>query len=223
VPLHRQHERIPARPGRQLDGLDQAVLGPGGGDKAVAEPGDALVMGGRHLQRKIGRAAVGPQDRGELAPGSEPHRMRPECSGRRAVPGPVREVLAQGPAAGHVDQLQSAADAQYREPVGQRRGEQLQFRLITLGVDAAGPRVRLGTVTRGVEVAAAGQNEPVQPAEGARDPRHRRQQHGHAARLRDLVDVAGREQRGRGVPASPPGRLGVGGQPDNRRAHTGVT
>jgi len=84
--------------------------------------------------------------------------MRPERCGRGAVPGRGREVLAQGPAACHVDQLHSAADTQYRQPVGQRRGEQLQFRLITFGVDAAGPRVRLGTVTGGVEVAAAGED-----------------------------------------------------------------
>ena len=52
---------------------------------------------------------------------------------------------------------------------------------------------------------------------------HRRQQHGNAARLGDLLDVAGGQQRGRGPPGGPLGRLGVGGQPNNRRAHSGVT
>jgi hypothetical protein len=206
------------RPGRQLHRFDEAVLRPGGGDEAVAEAGDALVVGGRHGQREIG-LATGPQDRGELAPGSEPHRMRSERARRGPVPGPGREVLAQGPAPGHVEQLHSAADAEHWQPVGQRGREQLQFRLITFGVDTAGPRVRLRSIAGGVEVAATGENQPVEPFQGARDAGHRRQQHGDAARLGDLADIAGGQQRGRSVPASPPGRLGVGGQPDDRCAH----
>jgi hypothetical protein len=224
MPLHRQHEGVLARPGRQLHRLDEAVLGPGGGDEAVAEPADALVMGGRHVHRETGRAATGPQDRGEPAPGGEPHPMRPERAGRGPVPGLRREMLAQGPSPGHVEQLHSAADAEYRQPVGQRGGEQLQFRLITLGVDPARPRVRLRPIAGGVDVAAAGENEPVQPAQGARDAGHRGQQHGHTASLGDLVDVAGRQQRGRRVPASPLGRLGVRGQSDDGgKSHIGVT
>jgi hypothetical protein len=133
-------------------------------------------------------------------------------------------MLAQGPASGHVEQLHSAADAKYRQPLCQRGGEQLQLRLITLGVDAARPRVRLRPIAGGVDVAAAGENEPVQPAQGARDAGHRRQQHGHTAGLGDLVDVAGRQQRGRRVPASPLGRLGVRGQSDDGgKSHIGVT
>ncbi len=213
-----------ARPVRQLHRLDEAVVGPGGGDEAVAEPCDALVMGGRHVQRETGRAATGPQDRGEPAPGGEPHRMRPERAGRGPVPGPRREMLAQGPASGHVEQLHSAADAKYRQPGGQRGGEQLQFRLITLGVDPARPRVRLRPIAGGVDVAAAGENEPVQPAQGAPDAGHRRQQHGHTASLGDLVGVTGWEQRGGSVPARPLGRLGVRGQSDDSgKSHCGVT
>ena len=154
----------------------------------------------------------------------EPHLMRPERAGRGPVPGPGRQMLAQRPASGHVEQLHSAADAEYRQPVCQRSGEQLQFRLITLGVDPARPRIRLRPIAGGVDVAAARENEPVQPGQGARDAGHRRQQHGHTASLGDLFNIAGREQRGRSVPASPLGRLGVRGQSDDsRKSHSGVT
>jgi DNA-binding winged helix-turn-helix (wHTH) protein len=148
---------------------------------------------------------------GELAPGSEPHRMRSERARRRPVPALGRKMLAQGPAAGHVDQLHSAADAEYRQPVRQRGREQLQLRLVALGVDTAGLRVRLRAVAGWVDVAAAGEDQSVQAAQGTRDTGHRRQQHGDTTRLGDLVDVAGGQQRGRSLPGSPPGRLGVGG------------
>ena len=75
MPLHRQHERVLARPGRQLDRLEEAVLRPGDGDEPVAEPGDALVMGGRHVQSELGVATIRLQDGDQLAPGGEPHRV----------------------------------------------------------------------------------------------------------------------------------------------------
>jgi hypothetical protein len=223
MPLHRQQEGMPARPRRRFHRFDHAILRPGDGYQSVAEPGDALVMGGRHRQRETGLAASWPQDRGEQAAFGEPHRVRPERAGLGPVPGRGGEMLAQGPATGHVEQLHAPADTEHGQPGGQRGREQLQFRLIAFGVDTAGPRIRLGAVPRRVEIAAAGQDQPVQPAQGGRDPRRWRQQHGNAARLGDLVDVIAGQQRGRSVPRSPPGRLGVGGQPDDRRAHSGVT
>jgi hypothetical protein len=118
------------------------------------------------------------------------------------VPGLGREILVQGAAAGHVDQLHPAADTEDRQPVSQRGREQLQLRLVALGVDAAGPGVRLGAVAGRVDVAAAGEDQPVQAAQGPRDAGHRRQQHGDTARLGDLVDVAGGQQRGRACQAA---------------------
>src|SRR5499427_3695693 len=47
MPLHRQQERITG--GTRLHRLDDPVLRPGGGDQALAEPVDGLVMGGRHV------------------------------------------------------------------------------------------------------------------------------------------------------------------------------
>ena len=51
-----------ARPGRQFDRLDEPVLRPGDGDEPAAEPGDALVMGGRHVQCELVVATIRLQD-----------------------------------------------------------------------------------------------------------------------------------------------------------------
>ena len=69
--------------GAALHRLDDAVLGPRGGDQAVAERVDRLVMRGRHVDRR----AVGAEDPGEPGARRDPDRVRAERARLRGVPG----------------------------------------------------------------------------------------------------------------------------------------
>jgi hypothetical protein len=221
VPLDREHERM-VLPAGQLGRFDYPVRRPGGGGQACPQLVDRLMVGGGHRKRPVRL-----QDAGQHAACRDPHRVAaegPRLRGVARVPGrpQVGQVLVQGAAPGDVEQLQAAADAEHRQPGRQRRRQQVHFRSVALGADPAGARVRRRTVGGRVDVPAAGEHQPIQSANRGGDPGDRRQQHRHPARGRYLLGVVQREQRCRGMPGPPPGRLGVAAEPDDR-LHSGVT
>jgi hypothetical protein len=163
-------------------------------------------------------------DGGRWAPqtAGPPEGCRPACCLSRPAPGGCRRPPAAGcgqgprPAPGR-----PGAGAGCR-PGRQRRRQQVQFRSVALGADPAGARVRRRTVGGRVDVPAAGEHQPIQSANRGGDPGDRRQQHRHPARGHYLLGVVQREQRCRGMPGPPPGRIGVAAEPDDR-LHSGVT
>ena len=103
--------------------------------------------------------------------------------------GVVRQVLVQGAAEVHVEQLQPAADRQHRQIPLERGRQEGELAVVARPVDAHG-RVRLLAVQRGVDVGAAGEHERVHPGGdrdgvGARGHVHRQR-----ARRGELVGVA---------------------------------
>ena len=92
------------------------------------------------------------------------------------MPGVVGQVLAQGPAAGHVEQLHAAAHAEHRQPGRHRGVQQFQFGRVARHAHPAGARMRLRAVPGWVDVAAAGEQQPVEPAHGRGDAGQWRQQ-----------------------------------------------
>src|SRR5215475_15568618 len=87
VPLHREQERSTC--GARLHRLDDPVLRPGGGDQAVAEPVDGLVMRGRHVDP----VSVNAEDPGQPGARRDPHRVQAEGPRGRGMPGVAGQVL----------------------------------------------------------------------------------------------------------------------------------
>ena len=90
----------------------------------------------------------------------------------------AREVLVQRPAAGDVERLAAAADAQQRHPALERRARERELE----GVERRLGRPQLlvavgGAVRAGVQVRAAGEADAVEPADQRLEVRHARRQH----------------------------------------------
>ena len=82
------------------------------------------------------------------------------------------QVLVQRPAAGDVERLGAAADAEQRQPAGVGGARQLELEGVEPGLGRAELGVALGrAVGVGIEVRAARQADPVEPVEvGAASP-----------------------------------------------------
>jgi hypothetical protein len=161
VPLDRHQLGRPLHDQR----LDDAVAGPGGDAHALAGPVDGLVVVGVDRQLRPEPAAEvverpsGPDDDIVAA--------LPVAPGL----GMVGQMLDQRPAEGHVHHLQPPADGQHGDGPPDGRSHQGDVERIPRRVElaaGAGVDVRL-PVGRGVDVVAAGQQQPVEPVEQAVD------------------------------------------------------
>src|SRR5215471_18543237 len=122
VPLHGQHEGVPAGSGAVygrgggFDRFDDAVFGPGGSDQALAELVDGLVVVGGDAEFTVveyaGQAGTG-GDLDTVGAVGAPGR------GVAVVADQRREVLVQGAAQSDVQDLEAPADAQQRDTPGQ--------------------------------------------------------------------------------------------------------
>jgi hypothetical protein len=68
----------------------------------------------------------------------------------------VGQVLMQGAAERDVEDLQAPADAEDRQPAGQRALAQVEFGAVAVGVERPGRGVRGGAVPGRLDVAPAG-------------------------------------------------------------------
>ena len=75
----------------------------------------------------------------------------------------VGQVLAEGPAVGHVDDLQPPADREDRHRGRQGRGQQGALGLVPGGVHALGERMGVGAVGGRIDVPAPGQHQRIEP------------------------------------------------------------
>ena len=85
------------------------------------------------------------------------------------VPDQAGQVLVQRAAAGDVQHLQAAADAEQRQPAFERRRDERELGGVAGRAHAAGLRVRLRAERGRVDVPAARQDESVQPCRGLLD------------------------------------------------------
>ncbi len=168
MPLDREHERVAGCDSRageavrwpQLGSFDDAVRGARARDKAGAELVDGLVVMGRH--GKLGLAEYGGQQR----TGGHSHVVAAVAGGLGRVAfvaDHAGQVLVQGAAQRHVDHLQSATDAQQRQPAGQRATAQVQFGSVAVQADGPALWFSRRSVQGWVEVAATRQHHAVQP------------------------------------------------------------
>ena len=74
-------------------------------------------------------------------------------------------ILDHRAAAGDVQDLHAATDAEDRQPAGDRGGGQGELELVALGLDRGQQRVRLLPVPDGIDVATGGQHHCVKPPE----------------------------------------------------------
>ena len=77
----------------------------------------------------------------------------------------VGEMLVERPAAGDVEDLEAAADAEQRQVPRQGGAGQRELEPIALDPGVRGVRVGLGSVARGIEIAAAGEQQAVEQVE----------------------------------------------------------
>ena len=130
----------------------------------------------------------------------------------------VGNVLVQGAAPAHVEQLHTPADPEDRQAAGQRPGEQVHFGGVAARLHPGGVRAGRCAVAAGVDVPAPGQQQPVQAVHRPGDPGHGWQQEGDRPRGGHGVDVVLWQQGGGQLPGlAPAGVFGVGGDPDDGR------
>ena len=146
--------------GGKLDRFDHAPgLGPSGGDEAVAEPADSLVV------MRANHEPLGSR-------GSRCHRARLEPDGvvgelTRGVHVHlgVGEVLLERAAKGDIEDLKPAADRQQRHVPVNRRASNRDLEGVAPLMDAGGVRTGLGAVERRIEVGPAGEHDGVDQVE----------------------------------------------------------
>ena len=127
------------------------------------------------------------------------------------------KVLDEVAAAGDVQDLAPAADGQHGHVARERALEERELGAVALGPYAVRLRVRLGAVGVGVEVGAAGEDEPVEGVERLLDAlgAGRHEQRPPAGAL-DRLHVRERDERGRELPDAPARLLRVARDPDDR-------
>ena len=135
----------------------------------------------------------------------------------------VGKVLHEGSTPIDVEHLEAAADAEERQPVVDRGGEQGVFPRIAKRVCRVGLLVPLGPVPLGCDVATAGDDESVEPRDDLVGDvgidRLGRQQHGDPAGVGDRGEVhLGQEGRAH-IPDAGLRLLQIGGQTDYGSAH----
>lgn len=100
----------------------------------------------------------------------------------------VGQMLVQGAAAQHIEQLQTAADTEERDPRAKRRIEQRQLGGVPPRVDGRGLLVPRRRVGGRVHIRARQQQQTVETANGRLHTGQRRQQYGYTARGGHPVD-----------------------------------
>jgi hypothetical protein len=175
----------------RVDGLDHAVLGPGDRLQTAAETVDPLMVPGADLGRRHF------EDLGDAAAGLDPHRMRSRPSGwqtvQDALPRPRRADAGAACRRGDVQDLHAAADAEQRQvrprsSGGAARSSSNSSRSAETDVDGL---VRHAAVHLGRDVAAAGEDQPVDDDRAAARGRSRPAAAPAARRRRRArVDVA---------------------------------
>ena len=124
--------------------------------------------------------------------------IRTECVGRRGELGlaVAVDVLVQRAAAGDVERLGAAADAEQRHPRGVGGARELELEAVERRLGRAERLVGAGAVGGGVEVGAAGQADAVEARRAASPSRRleRRQHDGHAAGQLDRAHVGQAER-----------------------------
>ena len=139
-----------------------------------------------------------PDQRGEARAGQDLDLVRDLAAGLALAV--AREVLVQRPAAGDVERLAAAADAQQRHPALERRARERELE----GVQRRLRRPQLlvplgGAVGAGVQVRAAGEADAVEAGDQRLQVRHARGQHDRdRARALDPLHV-GHPERHLGV------------------------
>ena len=123
------------------------------------------------------------------------------------VPHDLGQVLDDVAAAGDVEHLEATADREHRQLARERGLEQRELAAVALGVRARRLRMRLRAVLVGLQVVAAGEDQPVERVEHLVDPvlvgRH---EHRPPAGPLDGADVVVRDERGLDLPPVAPGR-----------------
>jgi hypothetical protein len=209
VPVHADAEPVPG----DFHGLHRLVVWrPAGYRQAVAELVRCLVVRGGHLDLAAEQAA-------EHAVVGQVHIVR-------QVAGPVRpvrgQVLGERAAARHGQHVQPAADGEEGQAGLERGAHQQQLEPVPAVLGQVGVVQPLLLVQRGVDVPAAGEQQPVEPADegGHRVRRHRRQQHRCSPGPLKGPGVADRGDRGLTEPVPPAGRLQLAGNAYDRAAHS---
>ncbi len=78
---------------------------------------------------------------------------------------PVGQMLVERPAAGDVEDLHPAADAEQRDATLQRASRQRDLEAVAVRIGPDGLRMRLGAVALGIDVGAASQDQRVDAIE----------------------------------------------------------
>ena len=166
MPLHCEHEALPG----QLQRLDHTIGIPAADHQSLAEIGDGLVV----IAPRVNGFA---DQRGQPGAGHGAHRQRVEygvAGPVSAVADDIGQVLMQRPAQCDVEHLCAAADAQHRKLPLERGAQQRELPGVALPSGLVGARMRLLTVGSGIDVLAAGDQQPVQAIENtlgdARNP-----------------------------------------------------
>jgi hypothetical protein len=213
VPLHPEAELVSL----QLDPLHHLVQRPGHGEQPAADPVDGLVVGGRHLRG-------GAENPGELAGRADLHVVSGQLDRIRlvaVVADPVGQMLDEGAAAGHVEQLHAAADGQEGQVGFDRGAGHEQLEPVPAVVGLVGLFVRRLVVERGVDVTSPGHQQRVDPGDqaGYGTGGDRWQYDRGAAGPLDGSRVAHRRHDGLANPGAPASSLKLAGDADDRAAH----
>ena len=212
MPLHRDEPR----PFDRLDRLRETVVAAGADDETVADPVDALMMVAAHRQ------VAGADDVRQSCAVFDRRRVRREHAAAELIAARaqrLRQMLVQCATRGDVRQLQTPADAENGHPATTCAGQQRQLPRITIGAGLVGLGVGRGAVESGIDVEAAGEDQPVQTVEhrvgGSIRVGLRWQQHPRAADRGGRVEVD-LGQKGRAhVPHTLLGALEVGREADD--------
>ena len=174
-----------------LEPLDHVVVdGPCADHQAVADAVGALVVVRVHPQPFAGDL---PQPRARLGE-HVVHAVGAVVQPVRADVDAVGEVLLERAAAGDIDQLEAAADAEHRQVALDGPAGEAQLRGVASLVAGAGRRVAVGAVHLGSDVVAADEQDAVESVEHivrvVGPVRVGRQDQRLAARQADALDVA---------------------------------
>ena len=129
-------------------------------------------------------------------------------------------MLVQGAAQRHIEHLGAAADAEHRHASPQRLLQEGELPAITVTGRGIGGRVGLMVVGAGIDIAPAGDDQPVDAVEYARGDIRvdglRRQQCGDPTGPHHALQIGIGQKAGVDVPHSGLCLLQIGGQADHR-------